>query len=79
MTTYRLGSNEMLYAPGLIRWAINGYHFKLDRKQLRKVITKGWGIPETAAEALLSGAVPFTVEGKEDMEAVVFTVEGGKQ
>ena len=70
MTTYRLGSAPMIHTPGMVRWAINGYHFKADRKYLTNVFTSGWGIPREAAQALLSGKVPYTVEG----ETVVFEV-----
>ena len=71
MTTYRLGSNPMFYTPGVLRWAINGYRFKSDRKYLTKVFTDGYGLPVKAAKALLSGTVPYTVEG----ETVVFEVK----
>jgi len=67
-TTYRLGSSGMVHTPGIVRWAIAGYWHKPDRKQLVKVITEGWGVPQAAAVALLSGSVPHTVEG----DAVVF-------
>lgn len=70
MTTYRLGSAPMIHTPGMLRWAINGYAFESDRDYLRTIFTEGWGIPAPAAEALLSGAVPYTVEG----ETVVFEV-----
>lgn len=38
MTTYRLASDPMVHMPGIIAWAINGYHFEKDRPQLAKVI-----------------------------------------
>jgi hypothetical protein len=60
----------MVYAPGIVKWAMSGYWNKPDRKQLEKVIAEGWKIPVEAARALLSKTVPFTVEG----ETVVFTV-----
>lgn len=67
---YRLGSNGLIYAPGVIAWAINGYGFKRDRKAMVDVVSSGWAIPEEAAKALLSGASPYKVED----EAVVFEV-----
>lgn len=70
MTTYRLASAPHVYTPGIVRWAINGYHFKKDRAVLVKVLA-GWNLPKSAIHALLSKAVPYTVEG----ETVVFTVE----
>lgn len=69
MTTYRLQSAEFVSAPGLIAWAINGYYFEADRPTLLRVVKETWGVPEEAANALLSGKAPFTVEE----ETVVFT------
>jgi hypothetical protein len=65
--TYRLGSSEMVYAPGIIRWAICG--FKSDRQAMIEIVLSWKGVSEAAAIALLSQRVPFTVEG----ETVVFT------
>lgn len=71
MPMYRLGTNELVHAPGVVAWAINGYAFKRDRRALRRVIVDGWpGIPEKAVHQLLSGSVPHAVEG----DTVVFTV-----
>lgn len=70
-TTHRLGSGAMIYAPGIIAWAINGYHFKDDREALVHVVVSGWQIPEDHAKQLLSGKIPYTVDG----DVVVFTVE----
>lgn len=67
--TYRLGSNGVFYAPGIVAWAINGYAFKRDRDAMVNVIVAGWHIPEAAAHALLSKAVPYEIDG----EVVVFT------
>lgn len=72
MTTYKLRASSMVYTPGLLRWAMNGYHFEKDRAYIRSVFTKGWGLPDEAAGALLSGAVPYTVL---DDDTVVFDVE----
>jgi hypothetical protein len=72
MPVFRLGSNELIHAPGVIAWAINGYAFKRDRAILRRVIGDGWpGVTAAAAHQLLSGSVPHTVDG----DTVVFTVE----
>lgn len=70
MTTYRLGSSPAVHTPGIIAWAINGYHFEDDRPQLRKVIVDTYSLPETAADQLLSKSVPYSIDG----ETVVFTV-----
>lgn len=68
MKTYRLGSSEMICAPGMVRWAINGAFFKKDRPQMIEVIRRGWNVPQDAAAALVTGKVPYTVED----ETVVF-------
>lgn len=69
MATYKLQSSALVYAPVIVTWAINGYHFKSDRKQLLAVISEGWNVPADAARALLSGDAPHTIEG----ETVRFT------
>jgi hypothetical protein len=69
MTTYRIGSSPLVYAPGFIRWAINGAKFPRDRKQMVKIVADSWGIPKAAATALVTEKVPFALEG----ETVVFT------
>ena len=71
---YRLGSAEMVSAPGMVLWAINGAKFESDRAQMIKVIANGWGVPQDAATALVLQQVPYTIED----EAVVFTygIEG---
>ena len=66
---YRLGSSEMVSAPGMVKWAINGAKFKEDRTQMVNVIAATWGVPKDAATALVTQQVPFTIED----EAVVFT------
>jgi hypothetical protein len=71
MTTYRLGSSQGVYTPGLIKWAINGARTHADRPQMIKLIAEGWGVPRTAAEALILKKVPYAVEG----ETVVFVVQ----
>jgi hypothetical protein len=68
MSTYRLGSSGLVFAPGVVRWAMAAYAFPADRAVGLGVITEGWGVPETAAVALLSKAAPHTVEG----DTVVF-------
>ncbi|MDE3240891.1 MAG: hypothetical protein KGN33_18190 [Paracoccaceae bacterium] len=72
MATYRLGSSPLVHTPGVIAWAISGYHFKRDRPQLAKVIEGTFpSVPAAALHRLLSKEVPYTVDG----ETVVFTVE----
>lgn len=68
MTEYRLGSAGFVHAPGMVAWAINGYAFKKDRKRIMEVM-KAWdGVPTSALHDLLSGRVPYTVDG----DVVVF-------
>ena len=71
METYRLGSSEWVKAPGMVAWAVNGARFKKDCPLMVKVISEGWAVPKKAAEALVTGKVPYKVEG----ETVVFSVE----
>jgi hypothetical protein len=61
MTTYHLRSSGFVHTPGMLAWAINGYHFPDDRKYLRSVFVKGWNLPNKVADALLSGKLPYTV------------------
>jgi hypothetical protein len=66
--TYRLGSAEMVHAPGLVRWAINGAKFERDRKTVTNVIAATWSIPYEAALALTTGKAAFALDG----DTVVF-------
>jgi hypothetical protein len=61
---YRLGSSPAIHAPGMVRWAINGAAFERDREQMINVIAQGWNVPREAASKLVTGAVPFTVDGE---------------
>lgn len=70
MKTYRLQSSPVVYAPGIIVWARSGYFHEPDQAMLRGVIVKTWsGIPEDVVGQVLSGTLPYTVEG----ETVVIT------
>ena len=68
-TKYRLGSSGLVYAPGIVAYAVNGFAFKSDRAKLVKLIADCWSIPAHAATALLSKSAPYEIEN----EAVVFT------
>ena len=68
MTRYRLASSPMVFAPGLVAWAINGAHFEDDRPAMVRFISDGWGIPAPAAEALVTKSVGYEIHG----EHVVF-------
>ena len=69
MKQYRLGSAEMVSAPGIVKWAINGAHFESDRETVINVIVQGWSVPRDAAAALVTKQVPYTLDG----ETVVFS------
>lgn len=68
MKTYRLGSSQLVSAPGIIRWAINGYAFPEDREAMTNIVSDTWKIPTEATEKLLSGETNYEIDG----EAVVF-------
>lgn len=69
---YRLTSNEAVYSPGIVAWAINGYCFEDDRAKLRNLMVKTYnGLTEKAAHKLLCGEVSYHIED----DAVVFEIE----
>lgn len=59
----RLNSSEMVGAPGLIAWAINGYAFKRDQKKLREVVGETWNLKDSVVHDLLSKKIPHQVVG----------------
>ena len=61
---YRLGSSPMLHAPGLIAWAINGAKFANDRAHMIKVVRETWKLHPDVAEKLVTGAVPYIIDGE---------------
>jgi hypothetical protein len=69
--TFRLASTEMVHAPGLLRWAMNGAKFKKDRPKMRNVM-KSWPTDLTDKEwdGVLLGTIPHTIEG----DVVVITL-----
>ena len=68
---FRLASTEMVHALGILRWAINGYKFKRDRKAMLSVV-KAWpGPTDVQWDLVLSEKVPYTVEG----DVVVLTFD----
>lgn len=69
--TYRLGSDAMIFTPGIVAYAMAGYR-QGERAASVKLIADGWNISETAATALVSGASPYSIDG----ETVVFDAEG---
>lgn len=75
MQIFKLQSSALVYAPGVVAWAINGFHFKNDRPALLRCISEGWNVPQDAARALLIKAVSYHLEGESGMESVVFSFE----
>ena len=59
----RLVSTDMVSAPGMLRWAINGAKFKKDRAAMVRVIADTWSIPRDITEKLLLGEIAHTIEG----------------
>lgn len=73
--TFRLGSNQMVSAPGIIRWAINGYKFKRDRKKMVNVMKSWDGLTDAQWAKVLTGEIPHTIEG----DVVVITITDDPQ
>lgn len=74
MTQYHLGSSPVLYAPGIIAWAVNYYAFEEDRPHLAMIMASTYlQVAPLALQALLIGAVPYTVEE----DGVIFRFDGG--
>ena len=48
--TFRLASTNMVSAPGILRWAMNGHKFKRDRAKMRNVM-KSWETDLTDKES----------------------------
>ena len=68
MNTYNLQSSGLMHAPGIIRWAINGYRTGEARKMVA-LVCSGWNLPRGPVVALLSGKAAW----EEKDGAVVFT------
>ena len=67
-TEYRLSSNGMIQATTLITWAIAGAQTgELDK--MVDIVSQSWDIPSSAAKALLSEQVSYTI----DADTVVFS------
>jgi len=72
MIQYRLLSTPAVHTPGLLAWAMNGYHFEADRPTILHIMTNAFeGIPSEAMNGLLAGKIPFRVED----ENIIFEVE----
>ncbi len=67
MLILTLESTPILNTAGLLRWAMNGYKFKKDRKKLRRVFVEGFPHPRFTDDVvgrLLSGELPHKIEGE---------------
>ena len=67
MLILTLESTPMLNTAGLLRWVMNGYRFKKDRKNLRRVFVEGFPHPRFTDEVvgkLLAGELPYRIEGE---------------
>ena len=68
-TEYKLTSGELVNAPGVVLWAINGAKFEKDRDTMIKIIADTWKVvPVEAVAALVTQQVPFAIED----DAVIF-------
>ncbi len=76
--TYRIQSTTLFNVPGLLRWAINGYKFKRDRKSLLAVFVEGFGspngmtLPPSIWDRLLREEITFQVEDSQYGGDIVF-------
>jgi hypothetical protein len=63
--TFNLLSTSWINTPGVLRWAINGYKFKKDRRKLANVFIEGFGLDPELVHDLLSEKIPWKeVEGE---------------
>lgn len=65
----RLGSNDLVYTPGIVSWAVKGYR---DAKRIDDhvatflaVLADGYDLGAVIAERVLRGDIPHRVEGDE--------------
>jgi len=61
--TVALTSTKMVSAPGMLRWAMNGYRFQRDRHTLIKVMQAWPGLTRQEWHGILSGTIPHRIEG----------------
>ena len=67
---WALQSTSMVNAPGMLRWAINGYKFKRDRKVMLDVMKSWEGPSDEVYHRLLNGEIEWTVD---ENNSVIFT------
>ena len=55
----------MVYTPGIIAWAINGYHFPEHRPKILEIMTGTFpDVDQDKMDALLKGDITYTIEGE---------------
>ena len=69
MTEYRLHSTGFVFTPGFLEWAKVGAKSDLDK--MVDILSRGYNLPLWVADDLLTGVLPYRVEG----DVVVFEVE----
>lgn len=63
MTTYRLRSTDLIWAPGVIQFAI--LHFSTPWAEDRKValdLIRCWNLPEDVTQKLITGQLPLEID-----------------
>lgn len=74
--TFRLGSSPAIYTPGMVEWGQAAWAIEEDRARVLAAFCGGWPmVPRAAMEGLLSGALPYRLEG----ETVVFDAPEGDE
>lgn len=68
--TWRLQSGNGINAVNMVKWAIEGYAFEEDRTTLENAMMCWEGPSRQDYQGLLSGRIPYTVDG----DTVVFSV-----
>jgi hypothetical protein len=58
-----LQSTEMIYAPSIFAWAMNGYSFAKDRSCLRQVMKSWTELSDDLWDRILSGKIPHKIVG----------------
>lgn len=59
--TYRLGSSGLVFAPGVVRAAVETY--KANPNVSVRLLADGWGLPNDVARKVCSRDLPYKIEG----------------
>ena len=68
-TTYNLGSNPLVCAPGVFVW-LQSLHLS-DPDKAESILAQTWSLPPEAASAVMNREVPYEID--HDKEVVSFT------